>query len=353
MNATKAFRSTARSLTQRTAIAQTRLYSAHLSHHPPSTNHLATNHLATADMTTSIFKYMDPSTYNPSSTEAFIKPWAKVDGPGYSFKLSDHQRSVENIRGRESDFSTDTSGFAVYQRPTKENFGDFSDDEVVRNSYYQEVEEILKQKLSGIKKVVIFDHTIRRNKKTSPRAPVQQVHVDQTPSAAAARVRRHLPANEAEELLKGRYQIINVWRPISHAASDFPLAVVDYRSTQPKDLVKVDLLYPSRDWSKDDDDRGKERAPDPTSVFSTAGYEVKGETYGVAPSEGHKFYYVKDMVPDETMFIKCFDSWSEALPNGKKGIAAYTPHTAFVDPQTPADAPGRESIEVRCLVFYE
>ena len=304
-------------------------------------------------MTTSTFKYMDPSTYNPSSTEAFIKPWAKVDGPGYSFKLADHQRSVENIRGQESSFDTDSAGFAVYNRPTNKDFGDFSDETAVRNEYYPEIEEILRQKLPGIKKVVIFDHTIRRNKKASPRAPVQQVHVDQTPSAAEARVRRHVPTDEAEELLKGRYQIINVWRPISHAASDFPLAVVDYRSTAPQDLVKVDLLYPSRDWSKDDDDRGKEVAPDPSSTSSTNGYEVKGETYGVAPNDKHRFYYFKDMKPDETMFLKCFDSRSEAVPNGQKGIAAYAPHTAFVDPQTPKEAKGRESIEVRCLVFYE
>jgi len=30
-----------------------------------------------------------------------------------------------------------------------------------------------------------------------------------------------------------------------------------------------------------------------------------------------------------------------------------TPHTAFKDEATPKDAPGRQSIEVRCLVFYE
>lgn len=59
------------------------------------------------------------------------------------------------------------------------------------------------------------------------------------------------------------------------------------------------------------------------------------------------------MTPDEVMFIKCFDSRSEGQPNGRKGLAALTPHTAFVDPATPPDAKGRQSIEVRCLVFYE
>jgi hypothetical protein len=78
-----------------------------------------------------------------------------------------------------------------------------------------------------------------------------------------------------------------------------------------------------------------------------------GETYHVAPNEKHEFYYVKDMTPEEVLFIKCFDSWSQGQPRGKDGIAALTPHTAFVDPATPEDAQPRQSIEVRCLVFYE
>jgi hypothetical protein len=37
----------------------------------------------------------------------------------------------------------------------------------------------------------------------------------------------------------------------------------------------------------------------------------------------------------------------------KKDIARLTPHTAFTDPTTPADAPARQSIELRALVFYD
>jgi hypothetical protein len=203
-----------------------------------------------------------------------------------------------------------------------------------------------------MKQVVIFDHTIRRRQKNAPRQPVQQVHVDQTPGAAEHRVRRHLPKEEAEELLKGRYQIINVWRPIENPASDFPLAVIDWRTTNAKDFVPVDLLYPKRQ-DADDDDRGKEQLPDPNNYTTTEGYEVKGETFGVAANDSHKFYYMKDMKPDEVMLLKCFDSYGEGMKMGKEGLAVRTPHTAFVDPNTPADAPGRQSIEVRCLVFYD
>jgi hypothetical protein len=34
------------------------------------------------------------------------------------------------------------------------------------------------------------------------------------------------------------------------------------------------------------------------------------------------------------------------------GCALFAPHTAFADPTTPADAPPRESIELRALVFH-
>ena len=167
------------------------------------------------------------------------------------------------------------------------------------------------------------------------------------PASAAARVRRHLGA-EADKLLQGRYQIINVWRPIGHAAEDYPLAVIDWRTTSPEDFVPVDLLYPARK-DGDDDDRGKAvlATGDPRS---TEGYEAKGETYAVRHAPGHKFWYAQGMTPDEVLLLKCFDSRSKTV-TGKGEVAHGTPHTAFIDPNTPEGAKGRESIEVRCLVF--
>jgi hypothetical protein len=39
------------------------------------------------------------------------------------------------------------------------------------------------------------------------RQPVKLVHVDQTAASAAARVHRHLPASDAPDLLKRRFQV--------------------------------------------------------------------------------------------------------------------------------------------------
>ncbi|KAF4979190.1 hypothetical protein FZEAL_4563 [Fusarium zealandicum] len=285
-------------------------------------------------MTTGVFRYIDPAS-SVDSHGSRVKPWSKVDVDQTSFRQTERKRSVANIRDAASStqFGVDASGFDVFTSPAKE--AAFEDEAAIRSGYYSEVEALLRERLTGVKKVVIFDHTIRRREKSSPRQPVQQLHVDQTPGAAEVRVRRHIEdPSEADELVNGRYQIINVWRPISHAATDFPLAVVDWRTTKPEDLINVDLLYPKREGD-DDDDRGKEVRPDETTFNSTEGYQVKGETYAVAPSDSHKFYYAKDMTPDEVMLIKCFDSRSQGKPGGRDGVAGLTPHTAFIDPNTP------------------
>jgi hypothetical protein len=68
---------------------------------------------------------------------------------------------------------------------------------------------------TGASRVFIFDHTIRRQPKdvrtpqAQLRGPVRRVHIDQSYSASVSRVPHHLP-DEAEELLKHRFQIINV-----------------------------------------------------------------------------------------------------------------------------------------------
>jgi hypothetical protein len=49
------------------------------------------------------------------------------------------------------------------------------------------------------------------------------------------------------------------------------------------------------------------------------------------------------MQNDERLFLKCFDS--------KDGVGQRVLHTALVDPRTPEGAVGRESIEVRALVY--
>lgn len=173
---------------------------------------------------------------------------------------------------------------------------------------------------TGADRIFIFDHTIRRRGTGTPdapavRGPVQQVHIDQSYKASLSRVPHHLP-DEADELVKGRVQIINVWRPIKTIERD-PLAVAEADSVQESDLVVRGLIYPTRN----------------------------GETYSVKYNKSHKWHYRSGLTPEQVLLIKCFDSKTD-------GRARRVPHTAFVDPSSPSDAPTRESIEVRALVFH-
>ncbi|RXW11466.1 hypothetical protein EST38_g14389 [Candolleomyces aberdarensis] len=279
------------------------------------------------------------STGNPSTVTASINYFIPPDNGvrayvninadpisgkrGQNFSLATREMAIENVRGKEDEYTLDNAGFQFNRSPAKHT--SFLDDEEIKKEYYPETIELYK-KLTGASRVVIFDHTIRRHRPgqidDSPekRQPVAQAHVDQTTKASIDRVHRHLPAEEAPELLKKRFQIINLWRPISVPALEWPLALCDYRSVVPeKDALPVALVYPDRE----------------------------GETYGVVHNPDHKWKYLRGMTPEEVVLIKCFDSVQDG------SVAVFTPHTGFVDPSTPSDAPHRESIEVRALVFYD
>jgi len=229
--------------------------------------------------------------------------------PKYNYGEHTQEITIHDIRGRESDFDLNVAGFRAISGITSEE-KDFVDDNAITSTYYPEVKQLLLDQLPGAHRVFIFDHTIRRP--TGKRGPVNRAHIDQTARSAADRVRRHL-GDEADELLKGRVRLINVWRPLNGPIVASPLAYADSRTVPDDDVVGVQHRYPT--WT--------------------------GETAGVKYNERGQWHYWSGMTNDERILLQCWDS--------KDG--ARTPHSAFVDPRTKEDWPGRESIEVRTLVF--
>ena len=192
-----------------------------------------------------------------------------------------------------------------------------------RRVYYPAAEAFLRATL-GADRVVLFDHTVRRRvegaadiRGAGPRQPATRVHVDQTEASGPNRVREHCP-DEADQLLKGRVQVINLWRPIRGPLRDSPLAMCDGTTVAKGDLVASDLIYPNR----------------------------RGETYSVKYNPNHRWFYFPEMTADEALLLKCYDSADD-------GRTRFCPHTAFSDPTTPEDAAPRESIELRALVFHK
>jgi len=165
----------------------------------------------------------------------------------------------------------------------------------------------------------VFDHTVRtadRAVERGLRTPVRSVHNDYTEKSGPQRV-RDLMGDDAETLLKNRFAIINVWRPIRGPVLDKPLGLCDAQTMAPGDIVPTDLKYPDR----------------------------TGEVMSIAYNPAHHWFYFPRMQRNEAVLLKCFDSTTD-------GRARFSAHSAFDDPTSPAGAPPRESIEIRTLVFY-
>ncbi len=127
-----------------------------------------------------------------------------------------HTVPIRDARAVLGELALDTQGFELTHHETAVK--DFYDPEEVRAVYYPEVERLLKE-ATGAVKVVIFDHQVRnlelaqRGEKNA-REYGKIVHNDYTAKSGPRRVRDHLPAAQAGELLKHHFAEINVWRPI-------------------------------------------------------------------------------------------------------------------------------------------
>jgi hypothetical protein len=197
----------------------------------------------------------------------------------------------------------------------------FLDNEEINGTYEDEVESILKS-LTGANRVHIFDHTVRASdpevrEQKQIREPATLVHNDYTPKSGYVCLDENL-GDDAEELAKGRFQIINLWRPLVNPVQNFPLALCDARSVGRADVVPTER-----------------RAPNHIGEILLATFNPE-----------HRWYYFSNMTSDEVLVFKTFDSENAGRTPGSI-------HTSIDVPGISPDAPPRESIETRAFVFYD
>jgi hypothetical protein len=227
---------------------------------------------------------------------------------------------VTDVSGDEDKYTLDTAGFQYCRHSSCEK--DFVDEAAITSAYYNECDELLKT-ITGANRIFFINHKVRRGptqwhhlglNNLKNRGPVTKTHVDQSYAGAELRLRYDLP-DEADELLNKRYQIINIWRPIATILKD-PLAIADARSVPDADLVEADMVE----------------------------HDFAGKQWVVRHSPNHRWYYKYRMTPEDVLLIKCFDS--------ETSVARRALHSAFED-AAQCDQESRQSIEVRCLVFYD
>jgi hypothetical protein len=233
-------------------------------------------------------------------------------------KSEEHEVPIRDARPLIGQLSLDKEGFVLLHHQTAVK--NFYDENEILSVYYPECERVI-QEATGASRVVAFDHIVRNAAMAAMegrgiKIPAKRVHNDYTAWSSPKRV-RDLMGDEAEGLLEHRFAIINLWRPIRGPVLESPLTLCDAQSLSEENLIASDLKYPDR----------------------------TGETYSITYSPGQRYYYFPKMQADEAVLIRCFDS---AL----RGAARFSAHTGFDDPTSPPDAPPRESLEVRTLVFF-
>ena len=249
------------------------------------------------------------------------KIFTETGAPGANDRRSGGKpdpRLVTLRNGRHRDFTLERDGFHFIRHDTK--VADFFDEVEVQRVYYPEMDALVKAE-SGARRVVVFDHTLRTaddaaREARKIREVVSRVHNDYTEWSGPQRVRDLLP-EEADDLLRRRFAIIQVWRPIRYPVETFPLAICDARSLSPENLVISERRYPNR----------------------------IGQTYAITYSPDHVWYWFPRMRSEEALVFKTYKSLND-------GRARWTAHTAFHDPTAAPDARPRESIEIRALAFF-
>ena len=246
--------------------------------------------------------------------------WPEMEHNARPPQYQQHEMAVRNGRPLRGTFQLDTHGFVFTDHRTQ--VGDFTDEAERKRVYDPEVEALIKR-VSGASDVVVFDHTIRVGdekvqQSTGARPPVKGVHNDYTEASAPQRLREIVGNDEAERRFKKRWAIIQVWRPIRGTVMIDPLGICDGRSIPQKGFILVQRRYKYR----------------------------TGEVYHIAYNPEHKWFYFPRMERNEAMVFKVFDT-DQNVPT------RFTAHSAFDDPDTPPNAPPRESIETRTFAFWD
>ncbi|KAK5989641.1 Hydroxylase/desaturase CTB9 [Cladobotryum mycophilum] len=202
------------------------------------------NYLKWQDIYTTVKPYMTV----PASISPADKPATNI-----IFERGPHQK-VRDVRGSECDFNLTDNGFVYNKWQSCMTPADFTNPEKIEKVLLPEFEELIRKEIEGAGQIFFFDWRVRRSdakedgkieggtKGGRLQAAANFVHVDYSDNSAVKRAKASLLPGQDESPLRGRFQIINVWRPIDGPVEDCPLAVCDWASVDTSKLIKFDTI---------------------------------------------------------------------------------------------------------------
>lgn len=222
---------------------------------------------------------------------------------------------------RSIDAKVDREGFQLVRHASA--IIDWTDRAALADIHRGEVAALIKS-LTGADEVQVNAPGILRFSEKSGKAgstdnshPARFAHIDINDTTAADFAQRGADGRKFT-----RCAAYNLWRAISPAPQDVPLAFCDARSFAPSDLIVAHAIF------------------DPPGGAP----EWRFESWVVAHAPQHQWYFYPNLSVDEAVLFKTNDS---------DPVRAHcVPHVAFDDPFAPADAPPRVSIEMRATAYW-
>ncbi|KAH6982201.1 putative CmcJ-like methyltransferase [Ilyonectria sp. MPI-CAGE-AT-0026] len=218
-------------------------------------------------------------------------------------------------------FDMNANGFCILNEVTSLTLEDALDrPEEAELKYHAELEQILHKHFPEYTRLEGLDFVVRRRHPHYPSDRVEVVkyeqpaavaHSDYTPGGAIAQLKGSFPGQEAHFLDK-EYDMINVWKPLIGPNNDWPLALCDYSTIQPTDIVQADVLHVDRIT----------------------------ENQLLYPNAQHRWYYIENQQETDLIVFRNVDS------TGKRAVGF---HAALLNPSS--EGPPRTSVEVRFVAF--
>lgn len=235
-----------------------------------------------------------------------------------TIRFAPHQVTITDARPLIGQLDLDRHGFELVEQHSR--LDRLEQDESARDAYLAELAAFVGEKM-GSDCVHMLQVAVRTvdGEKTGGREPVRFAHCDHPEESWRVYAAMAMGAEEADRRLKGRWMVLNLWRGLRPVES-WPLAICNGSSVDARDF-ETTLTYDKPNGT-----------PTP----------FKGRPLRYSPN--HQWHYFPQMRPDEMIVFKQFDSAD--MP------ARWAPHSAIIDPNTPADAAPRASIEARALVCF-
>jgi len=264
-----------------------------------------------------------------SATINYTRPIAErlhIDVRDFSrtnMQFEPHTMKIRDARGLEERLSLDREGFELV--PHRSAVAGSRDLELLARDYHAEMVEFVKT-LTGARDVLpqrtgLLLRFGERSKEQGVK-PARFTHLDYTTPWAHRFVALVADWERFEPKPYRRFAIYQTWRATSEPPQDNTLALCDGRSVRGAETMEFDVTIGPED--------------------------VAGNAFVARVcrhNEAHRWYYFSNLTRDEVIVFKAFDS---AVPD-----ALNVAHTAFDDPDAPASAVPRSSIEARFVAFFD